>query len=102
MDLFPLYLTIKVSFIATLLSASVGLAIALVMARREYPGKGVLDALIMQPLVIPPTVLGYYLLTLFGRSSILGRFLEDSLGFELVFNWKGPYSPRASRRCRSS
>lgn len=89
MDLFPLYLTIKVSFIATLLSASVGLAIALVMARREFPGKGVLDALIMQPLVIPPTVLGYYLLTLFGHSSMLGRFLEDTLGFELVFTWKG-------------
>ncbi len=89
MELFPLYLTIKVSFIATLLSASVGLALALVMARREFPGKGVLDVLIMQPLVIPPTVLGYYLLTLFGRSSILGRFLEDTLGFELVFTWKG-------------
>jgi molybdate transport system permease protein len=43
----------------------------------------------MQPLVIPPTVLGYYLLTLLGRSSPVGRFLEDVLGFQLVFTWKG-------------
>ena len=89
MSLSPLYLTIKVSFIATLLCAILGGAIALVMARKDFPGKAIVDVLIMQPLVIPPTVLGYYLLTAFGRSSFLGRFLEDALGVELVFTWKG-------------
>ncbi len=89
MSLSPLYLTIKVSFIATLLCAVIGGAIALVMARKDFPGKSIVDVLIMQPLVIPPTVLGYYLLTAFGRSSFLGRFLEDTLGVELVFTWKG-------------
>ena len=89
MELFPLYLTIKVSFIATLFSVVIGLGVAFVMARRVFPGKAIVDVLIMQPLVIPPTVLGYYLLTAFGRSSFLGRFLEDSLGVELVFTWKG-------------
>lgn len=89
MDLFPLYLTIKVSFTATLITVAAGLIIALVMARKEFFGKDLLDVVIMQPLVIPPTVLGYYLLTLFGRSSVLGRFFEDVLGLQLVFTWKG-------------
>ncbi len=88
MNLFPLYLTIKVSLVATVFVAVIGLGLGLVLARREFPGKNVLDVLIMQPLVIPPTVLGYYLLTLLGRSSPLGSLLEG-LGIELVFTWKG-------------
>ncbi len=89
MDIFPLYLTLKVSVAATFFSVIIGLGLAWLMARRGFWGKGVLDALIMQPLVIPPTVLGYYLLVLLGRSGPLGRFLEDTLGVTLVFTWKG-------------
>jgi len=89
MDIFPLYLTLKVSVAATFFSVIIGLGLAWLMARRGFWGKGVLDALIMQPLVIPPTVLGYYLLVLLGRSSPFGRFLEDTLGITLVFTWKG-------------
>ncbi len=89
MNLFPLYLTIKVSFIATLFTASAGLVFAWILAKKSFFGKNVLDALIMQPLVIPPTVLGYYLLTAFGKGSPLGRFLGDVLGVQLVFTWKG-------------
>src|SRR3990170_1437023 len=88
MDLFPLFLTIKVSFFATVLTIAVGLALAWVMAKRDFWGKGLLDVVIMQPLVIPPTVLGYYLLALFGRSGWLGQLL-DSIGVEIVFTWKG-------------
>ncbi|CAG1064578.1 Molybdenum transport system permease protein ModB [uncultured bacterium] len=88
MDFFPLYLTIKVSFFATVLAIGAGLLLAWVMAKREFWGKGLLDVVIMQPLVIPPTVLGYYLLALFGRSGWLGSLL-DSLGVEIVFTWKG-------------
>lgn len=89
MDLFPLYLTLKVSIVATVFSVTIGLFLAWLMAKHDFPGKGLLDALIMQPLVIPPTVLGYYLLVLLGRSSPLGRFLEDSLGITLIFTWRG-------------
>lgn len=89
MDVFPLYLTLKVSIFATFFSIVIGLCFAWLMARREFFGKGILDAIIMQPLVIPPTVLGYYLLVLLGRSSPLGRFLEDTAGITLVFTWKG-------------
>jgi molybdate transport system permease protein len=88
MDLFPLFLTIKVSFFATVLTLVTGLALAWVMAKKDFWGKGLLDVVIMQPLVIPPTVLGYYLLALFGRSGWLGGVL-DSLGIEIVFTWKG-------------
>lgn len=88
MDLFPLYLTIKVSFFATVLTISIGLFLAWVMAKRDFWGKGLLDVVIMQPLVIPPTVLGYYLLALFGRTGWLGGLLS-SLGIEIVFTWKG-------------
>src|SRR3970040_1454161 len=88
-DIFPLYLTLKVSIFATFFSVIIGLGLAWLMARKEFYGKGILDALVMQPLVIPPTVLGYYLLVLLGRSGPLGRFLEDTLGVTLVFTWKG-------------
>ena len=88
-DLFPLYLTLKVSIVATFFSVFIGLGLAWLMARKEFVGKGFLDALVMQPLFIPPTVLGYYLLVLLGRSSPFGRFLEDTLGITLVFTWKG-------------
>lgn len=89
MDLFPLYLTIKVSIAATVLTVSFGLAVALIMARRTFFGKGALDAVIMQPLVMPPTVLGYYLLVTFGRNGPVGRFLEGVLGVDIAFTWKG-------------
>jgi len=88
MDFFPLILTVKVSFFATLLTIAIGLALAWVMAKKEFRGKGALDVVIMQPLVIPPTVLGYYLLAAFSRSGPLGGFL-DSIGVEIVFTWKG-------------
>src|SRR3989337_999052 len=89
MDVFPVYLTLKVSVVATFFSVAIGLGLAWLMARKDLWGKGVLDAIIMQPLVIPPTVLGYYLLVLLGRSGTVGRFLEDVLGVTLVFTWKG-------------
>ncbi len=89
MDLFPLYITIKVSLIATACAITVGLILAWVMAKKAFWGKGILDALVMQPLVIPPTVLGYYLLVAFGSSGPVGGFLEETLGIEVVFTWKG-------------
>ena len=89
MNLFPLLLTVKVSFIATLFTASIGLVLAWILARKKFFGKTVLDVLIMQPLVIPPTVLGYYLLSTFGIGSPIGRFFDGVLGIQIVFTWKG-------------
>ncbi len=85
----PIYLTFKISIVATLFSVFIGFWIALLLAKKVFPGRHLLDAIIMQPLTMPPTVLGYYLLVLLGRGSFVGRFLEDELGISLVFTWKG-------------
>ncbi len=88
-DWTPVLLTLKVSLTATLFSVSLGLLVAWVLAKWQFRGKNLVDALIMQPMVIPPTVLGYYLLVAFGRRSPLGEALEDWFGLTLVFTWQG-------------
>jgi len=88
-DWFPFYLSLKVSLTGTALNTVVGTGIAYGMARGRFRGKDLLDALLMQPMVMPPTVLGYYLLVAFGRYSPLGRFLSETCGIELVFTWQG-------------
>lgn len=87
-DWFPLLLSLRVATFATLLSLAVGLLLAWVLARRDFPGKGLLDALTTLPLVMPPTVLGYYLLVALGQQSPIGRFF-DNIGWPLVFTWRG-------------
>ncbi len=85
----PVWLTLQVSFTATFFSVALGLVLAWVLARRQFYGRHLLDAVLMQPMVIPPTVLGYYLLVAFGRGSALGSLLENWLGLTLVFTWRG-------------
>ena len=87
-DWFPLWLSLRVAAISTLLALLVGLWCAYWLANREFRGKEVLDSLITLPLVLPPTVLGYYLLIVLGRESGLGRLYESITGEPLVFTWK--------------
>ncbi|MGE5645614.1 MAG: molybdate ABC transporter permease subunit [Acidobacteriota bacterium] len=87
-DWFPLWLSLKVAAIATALSLALGLWIAHLLAHRGFRGKELLDAGVALPLVLPPTVLGYYLLVLFGRGSALGRLYEWLFGGPLVFTWQ--------------
>ncbi|MEO8128234.1 MAG: molybdate ABC transporter permease subunit [Bryobacteraceae bacterium] len=84
-DWFPLWLSLRVAAISTLLSFCIGLALAYILANRDFRGKEVLDAAVTLPLVLPPTVLGYYLLVAFGRDSALGRLHETVFGSPLVF-----------------
>ncbi|HXH22070.1 MAG TPA: molybdate ABC transporter permease subunit [Dehalococcoidia bacterium] len=88
-DLSDLRLTLQVSFGATLLCVAIGLPIAWLLARHEFRGKAIVEALTTLPLVLPPTVVGFYLLRAAGRSSPVGRFLEDEIGVRLVFTWEG-------------
>lgn len=81
----PLALSFKVAFIATALACLVGVGLAGLMARARFWGRDVLDALITAPMVLPPTVLGYYLLVLLGRNSPLGQAWESLTGSSLVF-----------------
>ena len=85
---FPLWLSLRVAAVATLVSLALGLWIAYLLANRRFRGKELLDALVTLPLVLPPTVLGYYLLVVLGRSSPLGHVYEWAFGSPLVFTWQ--------------
>ncbi len=87
-DWFPLWLSLRVAGLATALALAVALALAWALSTRTFRGKHVLDAAITLPLVLPPTVLGYYLLVLLGRNSVLGRLYESVFGQSLVFTWQ--------------
>lgn len=87
-DWFPLWLSLEVAVAATVLSLAVGLALAWLLANRDFPGKNLLDAVSMLPLALPPTVLGYYLLVLIGRSSWIGQAWEAVTGSPLIFTWR--------------
>jgi molybdate transport system permease protein len=85
---FPLWLSLRVAALATLLSLAIGLWIAHLLANRKFRGKELLDATVTLPLVLPPTVLGYYLLVVLGRSSPLGHVYEWVFGAPLIFTWQ--------------
>jgi molybdate transport system permease protein len=87
-DWFPLWLSLRVAALATAAGLTIGLWLAYVLANREFRGKELLDAAITLPLVLPPTVLGYYLLVLVGRASPLGKLYETVFGGPLVFTWQ--------------
>jgi molybdate transport system permease protein len=88
-ELGPLWLSVQVAATATVLIVAVGLPIAFLLARLRFPGKGLLAGVLVLPLVLPPTVLGYLLLQVLGRRAWLGRWLEQALGLVLVFHWSG-------------
>ena len=88
-DWSALTLTLQVAVFATFFAFVFGVGLAWVFARKRFVGKNVLDAILTLPMVMPPTVLGYYLLVLFGRRGALGPWLESTFGLQLVFTWKG-------------
>jgi molybdate transport system permease protein len=88
-DWFPLGLSLKVSAVATLLALIAGVALGWVFARKRFPGRTVLEAVFMLPLVLPPTVLGYGILMLAGRRSPLGAWLREHLDYTIIFSWHG-------------
>lgn len=81
----PLALSFRVALVAIVLAGLSGVALAGLMTRTRFFGRDLLDALVTAPMVLPPTVLGYYLLTFIGRNSALGRIYEDLTGSSLVF-----------------
>jgi molybdate transport system permease protein len=87
-DWFPLWLSLRVAAISTTLALVIGLWLAWTLANRSFRGKEILDAAITLPLVLPPTVLGYYLLVLLGRNTPIGGFYEWLFGHPLVFSWQ--------------
>ena len=82
-------LSLKVSVVAVALTLPLAYALAWLLARRRFPGRILLDALVHLPLVVPPVVTGWLLLILFGRAGPIGAWLEAQFGLVLVFRWTG-------------
>ena len=82
-----LWLSVKVSVVATALNAVIGIPLAYMMARRRFWGRAAVDVLVTLPLVLPPTVTGYYLILLLGRRGVLGAPLFAATGWSVAFTW---------------
>lgn len=103
----PLLLSFQVAALAVLIAGSLGVALAALLARPRFFGSDLLDALIAAPMVLPPTVLGYYLLVALGRQSAVGHAFEALTGASIVFSRTGavvaatlgalPYVVKSSR-----
>ena len=85
---FPLLLSLKVAICATALNLLLGIPVAFGLSRWRSPLRDLVDSLLTLPLVLPPTVLGYYLLVLLGRRGVFGAWLER-WGINPVFTWEG-------------
>lgn len=88
-DAAPLALSLRVAGVATLLALLLGLGLAWLFARTRLPGRQVLEAVCMLPLVLPPTVIGYGILVLMGRHSPLGAWLRAHFDYTVIFHWHG-------------
>ena len=88
-DWFPLLLSLKVAAVATLLALVGGTALGWLFARVRFFGSGVLEAVLMLPLVLPPTVIGYGILVAMGRRGPIGAWLREHFDYTVIFSWHG-------------
>ena len=84
-----LALTLKVAAWATAINMVLGVTAGWLLARHRFPGREFVNAVLTLPLVLPPTVIGYYLLVVIGKRGWLGQWLDDSFGITLIFTWQG-------------
>jgi molybdate transport system permease protein len=82
-------LSLRVAAVATVVATPFGVALAWLLARRDFWGKSLIDAMVHLPLVLPPVVTGYLLLLTFGRRGLVGGWLADTLGIVFAFRWTG-------------
>jgi molybdate transport system permease protein len=85
----PLLLSLRVALAASLLVLLIGVPLAYFMARSRFRGRSLIEAVLVVPLILPPTVVGYFLLMVVGGRSIVGRVLDRWFGYSLLFNWHG-------------
>jgi molybdate transport system permease protein len=82
-------LSVRVATVAMLTSLPIGIAVAYLLARSKFPGKSVVDGIVLLPLILPPVVTGYLLLLTFGRRGPIGSFLAEQFGIVFSFRWTG-------------
>jgi molybdate transport system permease protein len=85
--LFSMRLSLQVAAVATIFVVIIGVAAAYLLARAKFRGKEALDVLLTLPLVLPPTVTGYYLIIAFGRNGFIGKYIYDLTGWTIMFTW---------------
>lgn len=85
----PLYLSLKVAIWATLINVVLGVAVGYLLSKKAFIGRELLDTILTLPMVMPPTVLGYYLLVVVGKNGVLGQWLMQTFGINLIFTWQG-------------
>lgn len=89
MDFSPFYLSFKLAFISTVILLVFCVPLAYFLSRVSFKGKSVIEAIISLPLVLPPSVLGFYILVFLSPYSTIGSFFEEHFGIRLVFNFTG-------------
>ena len=82
-------LSLRVATVAMFASLPVGIAVAYVLARAHFPGKSIVNGIVLLPLILPPVVTGYLLLLSFGRRGPIGAFLDEHFGIVFSFRWTG-------------
>jgi len=85
----PLLLTLRVSSLATAFATVPAVILARIACTREFPGRDMVDAILTLPMVLPPTVLGYYIIVILGRRGVLGAYLWEAFGISIMFTWEG-------------
>lgn len=88
-EMTAIWLSLQVALVATLCALPLAVWIAYVLARKEFPGRQLLNGLVHLPLVLPPVVTGYLLLVVFGQQGTVGRILYDTFGITFAFRWTG-------------
>src|SRR5699024_959437 len=89
MNLFPFWLSLKTASISTVVVFIIGVILAYIISKKDFFGKSVIEAIIMLPLVLPPTVVGFGLLYIFGKNGFIGKLLIDVFDMQIVFTWYG-------------
>lgn len=89
MDFTPFYITFKLAFLTTAILFIIAIPISYFIAFSKWKGKALLESLVLLPIVLPPTVLGYYFLAFLGPNTALGGFIEDTIGLSLAFTFEG-------------
>ncbi|MFA0821313.1 MAG: molybdate ABC transporter permease subunit [Methanomethylovorans sp.] len=85
---FPLYITLKISLVSSVIVAILGTIISYILARKEFMGKWIIDSLVTLPMVLPPTVTGYMLVVLLGKKGIIGKVIFNLTGISILFTWE--------------
>lgn len=97
--LFSIRLSLQVAAVSTALIVVTGIPVAYFLARKNFKGRELLDVICTIPLVLPPTVTGYYLIILFGRNGFIGKYLYSLTGWSIMFTWYAAVLASMSLRC---